>query len=406
MNIVIHNARPTETLRDVPVFAGVPAEALTTGAGPVWVECDDAGVPVRGGLGDSYHQNTRSATASRPFDASGMFLTAPFTDIHCHGAGGFAYEDPESLPTSLSVHKDQGTGRALASFVANPVGQLEESFRRVARAISTGEGIPTGLRLEGIHAEGPWLSPSHKGAHRRDYLQPATLDQAQRLLDAADGYLRQVTLAPEMDEGLAVTRFLVDQGVRVAVGHTDADYETARRAFDAGASILTHAFNAMNGIHHRHPGPVVAAMESPHVVAEVIADGVHVAPEVIAMLFRSLPGRVVLITDAMSATGQSDGDYRLGSLDVRVDDGIARLTTSDGSQGAIAGSTLTMDQAVRTVVRAGIDVDEALTAASTRPARAVGLTPWGDGLQLRLLDTDLVPVRNLIPRTSIRRPRP
>lgn len=399
MNTLIHNARPTETLRDVPVFADVPADVLTADSGPVWVECDDAGVPIRGGLGDSFHRDAGSAVGSLPFDASGMFLSAPFTDIHCHGAGGYAYEDGDSLPTSLSVHRDHGTGRALASFVANPLDELEESFRRVARAITTGEGIPAGFRLEGIHAEGPWLSPAHKGAHRQDYLRPATLDQAKRLVDAAGGYLRQVTLAPELDDDLAVTRYLVGQGVRVAVGHTDADYETALRAFDAGASILTHAFNAMNGIHHRHPGPVIAAMESPHVVAEIIADGVHIAPEVVAMLFRAMPGRVVLITDAMSATGQSEGDYRLGSLDVRVDDGIARLTTPDGSQGAIAGSTLTMDQAVRTVVEAGIDLDEALTAATTRPARAVGLNPWADGLPLRLLDEGLSPVGGLIPRT-------
>ncbi|MDN5655555.1 MAG: N-acetylglucosamine-6-phosphate deacetylase [Kocuria sp.] len=399
MNTLIHNARPPETLRDVPVFADVPAEALTADSGPVWAECDDAGVPIRGGLGDSFHRDAGSAAGSHPFDASGMFLIAPFTDIHCHGAGGYAYEDADCLPTSLSVHRDHGTGRALASFVANPLDELEDSFRRVVRAITTGEGVPAGLRLEGIHAEGPWLSPAHKGAHRQDYLQPATLDQAKRLVDAAGGYLRQVTLAPELDEDLAVTRYLVGQGVRVAVGHTDAGYETAMRAFDAGASILTHAFNAMNGIHHRHPGPVIAAMESSHVVAEVIADGVHIAPEVVAMLFRAMPGRVVLITDAMSATGQSDGDYRLGSLDVRVDDGIARLTTPDGSQGAIAGSTLTMDQAVRTVVEAGIDLDEALTAATTRPARAVGLNPWAAGLPLRLLDEGLSPAGGLIPRT-------
>lgn len=405
MSLLIHSARPTRVLRDLPVLSHVPEEALDSAGGTVWIVLDDAGLPVRGGLGDSFRHLVASDPSVELVDASGMYLTAPFTDMHSHGGGGWAFEDAESLPTSLEVHREHGTGRFVASLVANPLEELEASCSRLATAIESGVGIPDGMRLEGIHAEGPWLSPSHKGAHREDFLRRASVDDAKRLIDAAGGYLRQVTLAPELDEGLSVTRYLVDHGVRVAVGHTDADYETARRAFDAGASILTHAFNAMNGIHHRRPGPVVAAMESSHVYAEVIADGVHVAPEVIGMLFRALPGRVVLITDAMSATGQSDGQYRLGSLAVRVENGIARLATDDGSQGAIAGSTLTMDQAVRTVVSAGVGLDEALAAASTRPARALGLSPWGENLSVQVLDSGLTPVSGIIPRTSTPRPR-
>ncbi|WP_129360400.1 MULTISPECIES: N-acetylglucosamine-6-phosphate deacetylase [Micrococcaceae] len=406
MTLLIHSAHPTQVLRDLPVLSHLPRAALRGDSGTVWIVVDEDGQPVRGGLGDSFRGLPEIDAVATRVDATGLYLTAPFTDIHSHGAGGYAYEEVESLPASLKVHREHGTGRAVASLVANPLKELEASCRRIATVIESGDGVPEGVRLEGIHAEGPWLSPTHKGAHREDFLHGASLDEAKRLVEAAGGYLRQVTLAPEYDEDLAVTRYLVDQGVRVAVGHTNADYATARRAFDAGASILTHAFNAMNGIHHRRPGPVMAAMESPHVYAEVIADGVHVAPEVIAMLFRSLPERVLLITDAMSATGQSDGEYRLGSLDVHVEAGIARLATQDGSQGAIAGSTLTMDQAVRTVVSAGVSINEALIAASTRPARALGLPPWGQGLSVQLLDSKLNPVPGVIPRTSIRRPRP
>jgi N-acetylglucosamine-6-phosphate deacetylase len=154
MNTLIHNARPTETLRDVPVFADVPAEALTADSGPVWAECDDAGVPIRGGLGDSFHRDAGSAAGSHPFDASGMFLIAPFTDIHCHGAGGYAYEDADSLPTSLSVHRDHGTGRALASFVANPLDELEDSFRRVVRGHHDRRGRPRWSSLGGHPCRG------------------------------------------------------------------------------------------------------------------------------------------------------------------------------------------------------------------------------------------------------------
>ncbi|WP_269928875.1 N-acetylglucosamine-6-phosphate deacetylase [Kocuria massiliensis] len=406
MTTLLHSARPTRSLNDHPVLCHLPASALADGANTVWVLLDETGLPIRGGLNATFHGTEQALTAERWVDASGLRLALPFTDIHCHGGGGFSYEDPGCLPRALEVHGEHGTGRAVASLVANPIPDLEASCRRLAEAIDARDVVPDGMRLEGIHAEGPWISPSHKGAHRPDYLHPASVEEARRLVDACGGHLRQVTLAPEEDPGLAVTRYLVDRGVRVAVGHTDADYHTARAAFDAGASVLTHAFNAMNGIHHRRPGPVVAAMESSHVYLEVIADGVHVAPEVVSMLFRSAPERVILVTDAMSATGQPDGDYRLGSLDVRVEAGVARLVTADGSQGAIAGSTLTLDQAVRTAVAAGIDPDEAIIAATSRPARALGLNPCDEALPLRLLDADFSPVADLSPRTSSRRPRP
>lgn len=406
MTTLVHSAQPTRSLKDHPALGDLPASALADGANTVWVLLDDAGLPVLGGLNETFRGSERAVTADRWVDASGLRLALPFMDIHCHGGGGFSYEDADCLPRALEIHGGHGTGRAVASLVANPLADLEDSCRRLARAIETHDDVPDGMRLEGIHAEGPWISPSRKGAHRPDYLHPASVDEVRRVYDACGGHLRQVTIAPEEDPGLAATRFLVDRGVRVAVGHTDADYRTACAAFDAGASILTHAFNAMNGIHHRRPGPVVAAMESSHVYLEVIADGVHVAPEVVSMLFRAAPERVVLVTDAMSATGQPDGDYRLGSLDVRVTAGVARLVTADGSQGAIAGSTLTLDQAVRTAVAAGIDPDEAIIAATSRPARALGLTPCDDALPLQLLDAEFSPVTDLNPRTSSRRPRP
>ncbi|MGB4779178.1 amidohydrolase family protein, partial [Microbacterium sp.] len=168
--------------------------------------------------------------------------------------------------------------------------------------------------------------------------------------------------------GLAAVRAFADAGVGVAVGHSNADYEQALAAFDAGASILTHAFNAMNGIHHRAPGLVVAAMHAPHVTLEVIGDGVHVHPDVVRLAFRGAPGRVALITDAMGAAGAADGEYLLGSLAVTVRDGVARLKPD----GAIAGSTLTQDVALRrAVVDSGIPLVEAVRALTVVPARAI-----------------------------------
>ena len=151
------------------------------------------------------------------------------------------------------------------------------------------------------------------------------------------------------------------------MGHTDADADVSQAAFDAGATIVTHAFNAMPGLHHRAPGPVGAAVSDPRVVLEVIADGVHVDPRIIRMLFASAPGRIALVTDAMAAAGDGDGRYGLGDLVVEVTDGVARL---EGG-GAIAGSTLTQDEALRRVVAAGVPLAEAVEALTATPARAM-----------------------------------
>src|SRR5699024_6236561 len=205
-------------------------------------------------------------------------------------------------------------------------------------------------RLLGIHLEGPFLSSNHRGAHAESMLLDPLAGHIEALLDAAGGRLAQVTLAPELPNGLRALDTLVQAGVRVAVGHSAADYDQAAAAFDAGATILTHAFNAMPGIHHRAPGPILAARGAEHVTVELINDGRYVVAPAARQLRELGPGRIALITDAMAATGMSDGDYMLGSLPVRVEDSVARLVTADGSVGAIAGSTLTMGEAVRRAV--------------------------------------------------------
>jgi len=182
----------------------------------------------------------------------------------------------------------------------------------------------------------------------------------------------QVTLAPELPGGHDAIAQFAAADVVVAVGHTDADVEATRRAFDAGATLLTHAFNAMPGLHHRAPGPVGAATGDPRVTLEVIADGVHLHPDVIRMLFAAAPGRIALVTDAMAAAGAADGTYLLGSLSVTVDAGVARL-----ADGTIAGSTLTQDAALRTAVAAGVALPDAVAALTATPARTIGRPELG-----------------------------
>ena len=300
-------------------------------------------------------------------DAAGGVLTPGFVDLHVHGGGGGdASNGAVDVPAVLAAHRAHGTTRSMLSLVSGPVERLTATIRELAPLVREDP------LLLGVHLEGPFLSPDNAGAHDPAALTQPAAAAIDTLLAAADGTLAQVTIAPELPGAPEAIERLIDAGVRVAVGHTTADLATAGRAFDAGASLLTHAFNAMPGLHHRSPGPIGAALDRPGVVLELIADGLHVHPIVIAALFRMAPGRIALITDAMAAAGVGDGVYQLGSLEVRVRDGAARLAS-----GSLAGSTLTLDAAIRTVVAAGVPLAEAVLAATGTPARAIGRPDLG-----------------------------
>ena len=297
-------------------------------------------------------------------DAGSAWLTPGFVDIHNHGGGGVSFDDgADAINTAMAMHGAHGTTRFVLSLVTAPIAALE---RRLAGVASLARTNPQVL---GSHLEGPFLDPGHKGAHDPALLVHAEPGSVERLLAAAEGTLRQITLAPERPGGMDALHRFADAGVAVAVGHTGSDYVQALAAFDAGASILTHAFNGMDGIHHRAPGPVAAATRTPGVTIEIINDGIHVHPEVVRLTFAGAPGRVALVSDAMAAAGYGDGEYVLGSLAVTVREGVARLTEG----GSIAGSTLTLDDALRrAVVEVGIPVGEAVRALTETPARAVG----------------------------------
>ena len=326
-----------------------------------WVRFQGDRVAARG-IGDGWR--TEVPADASVTDATGRTLVPGFIDLHCHGAGGASVEEGEAaIETALAVHTAHGTTRSVLSLVTAPVDVLAGHLDTIARVAASDP------RVLGAHLEGPFLDHEFRGAHDPAQLRTADAEAVERLLAASSGVLRQVTIAPEhAGAAEAIARF-VDAGVAVAVGHTGADFATALAAFDAGASILTHAFNGMRGIHHRAPGPVVAAMHADHVTLEVINDGVHVHPDVVRLAFAGAHGRVALITDAMAAAGSDDGTYLLGSLEVVVQDGIARLLEG----GSIAGSTLTQDVALRrAVVESGIALDEAVGALTVAPAAAIG----------------------------------
>lgn len=301
-------------------------------------------------------------------DLGDAILAPGFVDIHAHGGGGASFMDgPDAARTALATHRTHGTTTMVASLVTDTVDRLAGVCASLAPLADAGQ-------IAGIHLEGPWLSGQHCGAHDPALLRDPDLADVDRLLQAAGGHVVMVTLAPERAGGIEAVRHLTDAGVVAAVGHSDATYAQAREALLAGARVATHLFNAMRPLHHREPGLAGAAISDDDVYVEAIADGVHLHPAVVRQVLTTAGRRVVLVTDAMAAAGAPDGRYRLGPLDVDVVDGVARLTHG----GAIAGSTLTLDAAVRyAVTQAGVPVADAVRAATLAPARVLRLDDRG-----------------------------
>ena len=316
------------------------------------------------GIGTGWHgwATTENATV---VNASGRWLTPGFIDVHGHGGGGHAFDNgSDEINSAVATHRAHGTTRSVISLVANPIELLCRSLSSIADLSETDPLIL------GSHLEGPFLARNHRGAHNPAHLSLPTTEVVHQLLQAGRGTIRQVTLAPELPGALDAIDQFVAAGVVVAVGHTDADFALTKQAFDHGATVLTHAFNAMPGIKHREPGPVTAALGDPRVALELILDGFHVHPEVARVAFFAAPLRILLITDAMAAAGSVDGHYKLGDLNVSVTDGRAMLSGTT----TIAGSTLTQDAALRSALfESDIDPVLAVRAVTASPARALGL---------------------------------
>jgi N-acetylglucosamine-6-phosphate deacetylase len=306
-------------------------------------------------------------------DLPDALLVPGFVDIHVHGGGGASYLEGggSEVVQAAGFHRRHGTTSTLASLVTASSSELLAAVRGLAAAARDGV-------IAGIHLEGPWLSTAHCGAHDRTQMRDATPSEIDALLTAGDGAIKMVTLAPERPgSDDAITR-LVDAGVVVAVGHTDATYEQTRRAIELGATVGTHLFNAMRPLHHREPGPALALLEETRVTVELIADGIHVHPAVVQATVRAAGAdRVALVTDATAAAGADDGDYQLGAVAVDVVEGVARVRGTS----TIAGSTATTDQLFSAAAGGGSDRDAALIAAvrltSTTPARALGIDGAG-----------------------------
>jgi N-acetylglucosamine-6-phosphate deacetylase len=276
----------------------------------------------------------------------------------------------------------------LSSLVTSPVDSLTAQLQAVASIVDEPDSV-----ILGAHLEGPFLSEARCGAQNPGHLIPPDVALLERWIAAAAGTLRMITVAPELPGALEVIGHASLHGVVAAVGHTDASYDEATLAFQRGATVATHLFNGMRPVHHREPGPVLAALDN-GAACEVINDGVHVHPAILRLVADRDPAQLVLITDAIDAAGIGGGRYELGGQLVHVYGDEARL-----ENGSLAGSVLTMDVALRrAVLECGLDIGTASAAASTNPARAIGLTDRGaivPGARADLvhLDADLNVVR-------------
>ncbi|MEU3523647.1 N-acetylglucosamine-6-phosphate deacetylase [Streptomyces sp. NPDC038707] len=298
-------------------------------------------------------------------DVSGHWLVPGFVDIHNHGGGGASFAGTaEDALTAVRAHRRHGTTTVVASIVTDGMDLLAQRAGLLSELAEQGD-------VAGIHFEGPFISPCRKGAHSEALLRDPDPAEVRKLIEAARGQAKMVTLAAELPGGIDSVRLLAEHGVIAAIGHTDASYEQTAEAIAAGATVATHLFNAMPALNHRAPGPIAALLEDERVTVELINDGVHLHPAALGLAFRDAGAdRVAFITDAMDAAGSGDGRYLLGPLEVEVSEGVARLVEG----GSIAGSTLTLDRAFQRAVTVDkLPVEDVVRALSANPARLLGL---------------------------------
>lgn len=315
-----------------------------------------------------------------PFGRNDGHVLAGLVDIQVNGAYGFDFTtDPTSIWDVARLLPRHGVTAFLPTVISSPVEVAIEAMSVVAAGPPAGF---TGAMPLGVHVEGPVISPRRRGTHPLEVLQEPTLEWAERLIAA--GPPKMVTIAPELAGAEPVVRCLLDAGVVVSIGHSDATAAEAQAAFGWGVRHATHLFNAMSGLDHRSPGVAAAILADDRVTCGLIADGVHVADTMLRLAWRTLgPGRIALVTDAMAAAGLPDGPYKIGPVEVTVSDGVVRNT-----DGALAGSAATLDRVVAVMRRAtGCSLDDLAAMASTTPAAIVGYRPDpGDAV---LLDDDL-----------------
>ena len=329
--------------------------------------------------------NTATLKGVEIIEAKDKFVVPGYIDIHIHGGGGSDVMDGnyEAINQIAITHSRFGTTAFLPTTMTMSKNKIIRSLRSICKAVEKGT---TGAEILGIHLEGPYINPEKKGAQKEEDIKKISIEEFSEFNQASGNLIRLVTIAPEMPGAVDFIRWLNKQEIITSVGHSNATYMQVEEGIQAGLSQVTHLFNAMRGLHHREPGIIGAALVSPELTVEVIADGIHVHPIVIKIVIEAKGDeKVVLVTDAIRATGINEGIYDLGGQKIIVKQGQARLKT-----GVLAGSVLTMDKAVKNLVtKVGIPLPKAIQMASFNPAKCIGIDDRKGSLEINK-DADIV----------------
>jgi N-acetylglucosamine-6-phosphate deacetylase len=340
-------------------------------------DLSDAVILVEGSriVGLAHRDEVTVPEGALDYVAGGMTVVPGFVDIHIHGAGGHDVMEANAraLDRITSTVARHGTTSIVATTVTAPTDDTCQSLEGIAHYIRQHEqeedGGRFGAHVLGIHLEGPFISKTRRGVHPPDSIAKPSVEVLGKFLEAAGGLVRMITVAPELPGGLELVTQASKAGLVVGMGHTDADYAQANAAIRAGARHAVHTYNAMRPFTHRDPGVIAAVMTDPDVTAEIIADLVHVAGPAIQVLLGTKGFDTVLaVSDGTAATGMADGNYRLGTMEVEVRGGVCR-----NSEGKLAGSTLTLDRALRNLVSLGVPLVDAVRMMTILPARRLGL---------------------------------
>ncbi len=302
-------------------------------------------------------------------DAEGLLVSPGFIDTHIHGCCGF--DACSSSPDDILYLASELTRYGVTGFLPTSVSLPHEKLIEISKAVYSAYSKwspENGARILGLHLEGPYINPVMKGAQNIEYIREASISELREYISASHGLVRKITVAPEVDGCLDLISYAVGNNVVVGIGHTSGSYEVVKEAIRRGASIGIHLYNAMKDIHHRDPGPTLALLDDKNVFLELIIDNVHLSKH-IARFTIDYAGfdRVVLVTDSISVAGLPDGVYELCGLAIVVEKGIARVKGSN----VLAGSTLSMDKAVKNTIDLGYRIEEAITMATAKPAKSI-----------------------------------